>query len=449
MMHHRFFGLAALLLAALAQAVTAAGAQSRVAAIRDAEIEALLRDYARPVMQAAGIRRAANDIVLVADPGFNAFVSGRRMFINTGLLLATDTPNEVIGVIAHEAGHLAGGHQHRLREQIERAKMVAALTSLLGAGMMAAGGSEGASALGVGIAAAGPGAALRGLLAYQRSEEMAADRAALTYLEKTGQSAAGMLATFERMARGQALSGVRADPYTQTHPMPRERITFLATEAGKSRAFAKADAPALQLRHDLARAKVAGYEQGPAAVTRLFRNDPNGLPARYGLAVSAFLRGSPGDALARIDGLIASQPGSPYFQELRGEALLKAGRAAQAATAFDRAVSLDAGKSPLLRVRLGFALLSTGDPARLDAAIRQLQLGLDADPDHVLGYRHLSTAYGRKGDIGRAELSAAEGHIRAGNLDQARIFAARAQSKLKKNSPAWRRAGDIVAQRRR
>src|SRR5690606_3822958 len=198
--------------------------------VRDAEIEALVAEYARPILEASGLGKSGIEIVLVNDDSFNAFVAGRRIFINTGALLMSETPNEIIGVLAHEAGHIAGGHQQRLRDQLSRAQTMAVIATVLGAGAIAAGsstGSEGLAHGGTGLITGGLEAARRSVLSYQRTEETAADRAAITYLERTGQSARGMLTTFERFASSMALSGVRVDPYQASHPMPRERIANL------------------------------------------------------------------------------------------------------------------------------------------------------------------------------------------------------------------------------
>src|SRR5690606_27052178 len=171
--------------------------------VRDAEIEALVAEYARPILEAAGLSKSGIEIILVNDNSFNAFVTGRRIFINTGALLMAETPNEIIGVLAHEAGHIAGGHQQRLRDQLSRAQTMAVIAALLGAGAVAAGaatGTDGLAQSGAGIVSGGVEAARRSVLAYQRSEETTADRSAITYLERTGQSARGMLKTFERLA---------------------------------------------------------------------------------------------------------------------------------------------------------------------------------------------------------------------------------------------------------
>ncbi|MDP3895790.1 MAG: M48 family metalloprotease, partial [Mesorhizobium sp.] len=278
---------AALAFAVAAQAVAfqpaVAQAQGRaVPIVRDAEIEALVRDYARPIFKAAGLTKSGIDIVLVNDPSFNAFVAGRRMFINTGALMTAETPNEVIGVIAHEAGHLAGGHQDRLREQIARAQTIAIVASLLGIGAAVAGAATDTGGLAQaagGLAMGGTEIARRGLLGYQRTEEATADSAALKYLEQTGQSANGMLKTFSRFASTLALTGARVDPYQVSHPMPRDRIANLEERAKKSAFFDTPDAPALQLRHDMMRAKIAAFTQGQGATSRMFRKDPRGIPA--------------------------------------------------------------------------------------------------------------------------------------------------------------------------
>lgn len=421
-----------------------ASAQQRVPIVRDAEIEALVRDYARPILNAAGLSKSGIEIILVNDQSFNAFVAGRRMFINTGALMTSETPNEIIGVIAHEAGHIAGGHQERLRQQLARAQTMAIVAALLGVGATVAGAaadSPGLAQAGSGIAIGGTEMARRGLLGYQRTEEITADRSALTYLEKTGQSARGMLKTFERFASTLALSGARVDPYQLSHPMPRERIANLETLARQSRHFGATDPAALQLRHDLARAKIAAHTQGPNASRRLFRNDPRGLAATYGDAISTFLYGNPRNAIDKADALVRAQPRNPYFQELRGEILMKANRPKQAAEAFQAAIGSDGGRSGILHVNLGQALLAQGDARR---AVEEIRRGLDRDRENVAAYRFLAQAYGQLGDIGQAELATAEGHYHMGNHQDAKIFAARAQTKLRRGEPAWVRAQDII-----
>ena len=429
---------------AFAAPLSAEAQQRSVPIVRDAEIEALMRDYAAPILDAAGLSKRGVEIVLVNDPRFNAFVAGRRIFFNTGALAMAETPGEIIGVLAHEAGHIAGGHQERLRRELDRARTVAIVGALVGLGAGIAGattGAKGLSQLGAGVAMGAPEIARRGLLSYQRGEETIADRLGVEYLEKTGQSARGMLRTFERFSQSAALAGTRVDPYQISHPTPRERIANLERVARQSPHYDRTDPPALQQRHDMMRAKIAAYTSGAGALQRMFRNDLNGIGARYGDAIATYLTGSPASALKKTDALLKAQPNNPYLHELRGEVLMKANRPADAARAFGRAVNLEPGRFGILRVLRGQALLAAGSP---NEAISELKIGLARDPEFVTGYRHLAQAYGQTGEIGLAELATAEGHFQAGKYQDAKIFAARGQQKVKRGSPPWVRAQDII-----
>jgi predicted Zn-dependent protease len=425
----------------------AAYSQANLPIVRDAEIEALVRDYARPIFKAAGLSKSGIDIILINDPRFNAFVAGRRMFINTGALVQAETPNEIIGVIAHEAGHLAGGHQQRLREQLARAQTMAIVAGLLGIGAVAAGAATNTGELakaGIGMAAGGGELARRGLLGYQRTEEITADRSAINYLEATGQSAKGMLSTFQRFQSALSLSGARVDPYQVSHPMPRERIANLEELAHASKYFDHVDPPALQARHDMMRAKIAVYTDGQAGAARLFRKNPKSIGAQYGDAMATLLYGNPRSALTKIDALIKMQPKNPYFQELRGDALMRANKPADAADAYAKAINLDPVGSGILRIERGQALLAVGKPESLKKAVSEINDGLERDRENATGYRYLAQAYGQMGNIAEAELATAEGHYYAGQYQDAQIFASRAQLKFKRGEPGWVRAQDII-----
>jgi len=442
----RAAGTALLAVVTLASVVVGAVAQN-VPVVRDAEIEALVREYARPILKAAGLN-AGLDIVLVNDPSFNAFVAGRRMFINTGALLAAETPNEIIGVIAHEAGHIAGGHQERLRLQLARAQTMAIVGTLLGIGAVAAAAATDTPEIGqagMGMASGSAEFARRGLLGYQRTEEATADRSAIRYLDATGQSARGMIKTFQRFQSALSLSGARVDPYKVSHPMPRDRIANLETLVTQSPYYDKADPESLQLRHDMMRAKIAVFTQGQSGLSRLSRRNLDPLAKQYGEAISAYLYGSPKAAAAKADALIKAQPKSPYFQELRGDSLMKANRPKEAADAYAKAVKLDPARSGILQISLGQAFLAIGDPAATEKAVSFLKQGLAKDKENASGYQYLAQAYGQLGNVGEAELAIADQNFYSGNYFDAQVFATRAQQKLKRGTPAWLRAQDIIA----
>ncbi|WP_416362565.1 M48 family metalloprotease [Phyllobacterium sp. 0TCS1.6A] len=433
--------------------VNTAMAQSRsVPIVRDAEIEALVSDYAAPVIKAAGLSRRAIKVVLVNSNSFNAFVDGRRIFINTGALLQAETPNEIIGVLAHETGHLAGGHQFKLREQLAAARTMAIVAGLLGIGAVVAGAASkqgGLAQAGSGLAVGGPEAAMRNLLNYQRTEEMAADRSAITYLASTGQSAKGMLTTFERFSNALALTGTRVDPYRISHPMPRERIANLENLARASPYFDKTDSPALQRRHDLMRGKIAAYTGGGASVIQSFRKDPRNIGARYGDAIATYLNGSSQSALAKIGALIKEDPKNPYFYEIRGEILMKMNKVADAAKAFQKAGSLDPRKSALIRMNYGRTLMLTGSKDNLKTAIAELKASIAREREYSTGYGYLAQAYGQLGEMAHSDLASAEEKYYSGKIQEAQIFATRAQRGLPKGSPEWIQAQDIINTKRK
>jgi len=426
-----------------------AAAQRRPASlIRDAEIEALLRDYAAPIFKAAGIGSRGAEIIIINDRSFNAFVvSGNRMFINSGTLLTAETPNEVIGVIAHETGHLAGGHLQGLRNEAARAQSIGMIATLLGVGAMVAGGASGSNTgarAGAAIAQSAPQLAMRTLLNYRRGQETAADRAAVTYLNATGQSAQGMIKTFRRFADQALFAKQYVDPYVLSHPMASERISQLENVAHKGKHWNTKDSAQLQLRHDMMRAKLSGFMEGRSRVGTRYPKSDKSVPAAYARAIVAYRNGGIRGAGRQIDSLIAKMPNNPYLYELKGQALLEGGKAKAAIAPLRKSVSL-APRAGLIRILLGHAQLETGNKAMLGDAIDNLRAGLREEPHASVGYRHLATAYARQGRIGDAELATAQGHLIDGRLQTAQTYAKRAQAKLKRGSPGWLQADDILS----
>ncbi len=420
--------------------ITSAQAQRSLPLVRDAEIEGLIQDYTVPIFKAAGLRQRGVEVFLLNKNEFNAFVTGTRMFINTGAIMQAETPNEIIGVFAHETGHIVGGHLTRLRDRLEKAQILSVLGLLAGAGAAAAGSSQGGAA----IIAGSQGVAQRSLLAYQREEEITADRTGVTLLNKTGQSGRGMLKTFDRLGKNPLFSSGRLDPYAISHPVPRERIALLKTVVEKSPSYNEKDSDSLQLRHNLARAKIAAYAGGAGLVRNIFGKRLNGIPGTYGIAISHFLNGVPRRGLPMIDKLIKKMPSYPYFHEMKGEMLLRSGKAAKAAESFKKAVALDKRQNGLLRIQLGHALLETNNKKNLKAAIKTLKQGIGRDPYSSAGYGYLARAYGASGQQNLALAATAEARFLQGNLRDAKQFALRAQPNIKKGSPQWLKLQDII-----
>ncbi|MFL5096445.1 MAG: M48 family metalloprotease [Xanthobacteraceae bacterium] len=416
--------------------------------IRDAEIEQLLREYTQPLLQAAGLAKQNIQVVIINDRAFNAFVAdGRRIFINAGTLMDANTPNEVIGVLAHETGHIAGGHLSRLREEVGKATTQSIVALLLGAGALVAASRSGSGSMGqAGMAALqGPQAMIQNqLLAYVRTQEDAADRAGVKFLAATGQSAKGMHDSFKRLADQLLYQTRYIDPYMQSHPMPAERVRALQELARSSPNWDKKDAPALQQRHDLMRAKLYGFIDRPDAVLRRFQASDNSLPARYARAIASYRFANSTGALGQIDALIQANPQNPYFHELKGQALLEAGKPAEAVAPLRRAVQLAPNPS-LIQIMLAQALIASN--AHGEEAVTLLETALRREPESPEAYAQLAMAYGRKGDLAHADLSSAQAAFMRGELQTARQLAARAKTRFPVGSPGWVKADDIATYR--
>jgi predicted Zn-dependent protease len=284
------------------------------------------------------------------------------------------------------------------------------------------------------------------LLAYQRQQEEQADRAGVKFLTATGQSTKGMYDTFKRFANESLFATQYVDPYIQSHPMPAERVAALEEIAHTSPYWMKPDSPELQSRHDLMRAKLYGFLDRPDTVLRRYPPSDTSLPARYARAISTYRHGDMHTAIAQIDALIQAQPGNPYFYELKGQALLEGGKAADAIAPLRHAVSL-APNPAVIQVLLAQALIATNQPALAAEAISDLRAALAHDTDIADGYDYLAMAYGRKGDYAEADLASAQAAFTRGDWKTARQLATRAKTRFPVGAPGWVKADDIASYR--
>jgi predicted Zn-dependent protease len=412
--------------------------------IRDTEIEQLLREYAQPILRAAGLAQQNVRVVVLSDRSFNAFVmDGRHIFINAGALFDAKTPNEIIGVFAHETGHLAGGHLSRLREQLATAQTASIIALLAGVGAMVAGARSGSSSVGAAAIMAPQSAIQRSLLAYVRIQEDQADHAGVKFLTATGQSPRGMVDLFKRLTNESLFNSRYIDPYLQSHPMPAERVAALEIQAKVSPYWDRKDPPELQLRHDMMRAKLAGFLDQPDTVARRYPLSDNSLAARYARAIAAYRHSDLRGAIGQIDALIQAQPNNPYFHELKGQALLEGARPAESVAPLRQAAALS-HNAPLIEIMLAQALIATNNNKVAEEAVGLLRSAINREPEAPEAYSQLAMAYGRKGDLAQADLASAQAAFSRGDLKTARQLATRAKTRLPIGSPAWVRADDIV-----
>ena len=423
------------------------GASAGIPMIRDAEIEQLLRDYTAPIFRVAGLADQNIHVVIIDDKSFNAFVmDAHRIFINVGALMQATAPNQVIGVLAHETGHIVGGHLSKIRQELANVQTAALVGLLLGVGAIVAGARSGGSDTGnVGLAAitAPQALGLNHLLAYQRAQEESADRAGVRFLTMTGQSAKGMYDTFKRFADESLFAAQGANPYFQNHPMPQERMAAL-TELVKTPYWAKKDSTELQFRHDMMRAKLFGFTERPASILAHYPLTDSSMPARYARAISAYRFGDPRGAMVQIDSLIQAMPNYPYFYELKGQALLEGGHPAEAVAPLRHAVQL-APSPALIQILLAQAIVATNDAKSADEAISLLHAAIIKEPEAADAYTTLAMAYARKNNLADADLASAQAAFARGDNKTARELAERAKQRFPIGSPGWVRADDIVA----
>lgn len=430
-----------LLLAALAGLIARPAAAQSV--LRDAETEALLMDMAGPLFTAAGLAPANARVVLIQDSSINAFVAGGQIvYIHSGLIDAADTANEVQGVIAHEIGHIVGGHAVLQRDG--GYGNISILSLLLGAAAMAAGSPE----AGTGLLMMGQRAAIGKYLAFSRVQESSADAAGAQYLTKAGITGKGMLSFFDKLTALQHRYGFyttspEVDPFSQTHPLSADRVQTLKADLQTAPSWSKPLDPDLERRFKRVQAKLRGYANDPQATLRLYPKSDQSAPAHYARAYAYHKSGYPDQAAAETSALVKLAPNDPYFLELQGQILLESGHPADALAPLRKATE-ETGYQPLIAATFGHALLATDDPAHLAEAEKVLRQAVARDRENPFAWYQLGTVYERKGDEPRTALATAERADLMGDARTALMSAQRAMGGLPQGSPDWVRAQDIM-----
>lgn len=418
--------------------------------IRDAEIEHLIGDYSRPLLKAAGLSPDRIGMHLVGDRNLNAFVTnGQNIFIHTGLILEAEQPNMVIGVIAHEIGHITGGHLARGAEAASNAQGPALVATILGLGSILAGAGD----VGMALITGGQQLAIRSFLSYSRGQEAAADNTALQLLEATGQSADGIIGMMDTLANQEILSEVYQDPYARSHPMSRDRVNTYRQGAKASPYRRNRDAPELVFRHKMAQAKIYGFMDSPTTTLRRYKND-NSQPARYARSVAYFRQGQRDRAFNELDSLIAEMPNNPWLYELKGQIFYETGLAEAGIAPYRKALELQPNE-PLLLIglascQLGKAAMGGADaPSYNEQAIDNLRAALRVAPDNGTAYFQMSKAFGQLEQTALAQWALAEYYAASGGQREARLHAQRAVKGLPKGSVEYIRAVDILSATKR
>lgn len=407
--------------------------------IRDSEVENIIRAYAAPLFTAAGLDAAAVNVQIVNDSRLNAFVAGGlNLFVNTGLLMASDSPDEIIGVFAHETGHIAGGHLARTREAVENATAEAILAYILGAAAIVAGSGKAGGA----IIGSGTAIAQQSLFRYSQAQEQSADQAAVRYLEAVGRSAKGMLEIFYKLEDQELLSPERQDPYLRSHPLTRDRIRFVRNFIETSNYSSAVSDEGEVKTHIRMVAKLYAFLNSPGRTLRTYRESDTRIPARYARAIAYYRIPDLERAIGEIDALLAEFPDDPWFQELKGQILFENGHIALSVAPYERAVALRPDEA-LLRLGLARAQIEINNSSFTKKAIDNLVAAIRSEPNYAPHWHFLGIAYGRDGQLAQSSLALAEASLLRDEFVEAKYHAEKAKRGLENGSPAYLRADDI------
>ena len=418
------------------------GSGNGVSLLRDTEIETDIHTMMTPIWKAAGLDPDAVHVYLVSDDSINSFVAGgQNIFINAGLLLHADTPNQLIGVLAHETGHIAGGHIYKGAEAMHNASIEEIIAMVAGVAATVAGrGSGGGGAL---LGAAGVGE--RAYLGFSVTQEATADHAAMNYLDATHQSARGLLQFFEKLQSQELLIGAHEDPYLMDHPLTQERIDYVRDHVERSSYSRIADPVSYVDMLNRMKVKVAAFSEPPSSTLAKYSDQDRSVLARYARAIAYYRTPDLSKALPATNSLIRDYPGDPYLRELKGQMLFENGRIAEAVQPYEEAMRINP-TAPLLRIELAQVYVENNDPIQNKRAIAYLSDALRSEDKDVDGWHLLATAYGRDHQLGMAALSLAEEGLAADNKTNALQQSLRAQHLLPKSSIAYARAQQIHLQ---
>lgn len=424
----------------------AASAQG-IELVRDTEIERVLFGYERPLLEAANIDPDTVKIYINQDPTINAFatqspIEGQTeaIFVNTGIIQQLQTPNQLIGVLAHETGHIAGGDIVRGGQAMEKASV----PMLIGMAVAIVAMVAGAGQAGMGALALGQQVALAQFLEFSRAQEATADQRGVTYLNRTHQSAEGMLEVFAKLANEQAMSAYYNKTFVSDHPADRERIDELQTRVNASPYREVKDSPAVVHEFHMMQAKLTGYLSDPDSVLKRYPPGDVSDEALYARAMAYFRKPDMKKALAEISTLTQREPKNPYFWEMYGQIQVEMAKPRLGIVSYQKSVDL-LPDAPLIRVALAQAQLATDDKALAKPALENLKIAVQQERENPFAWYEEAQAYSILGQLPEADLATAERDYWGGNPKEALMFASRAAMKLPRGTTEWQRATDIVS----
>ena len=412
----------------------------RITIIRDTEIENTIRAYTAPLFTAAGLDAAFVRIHLIKDRRLNAFVAGgQQIFLHTGLLRRAENAGQVIGVLSHEIGHIAGGHLARLDDRLKNAsaQSIVALVLAIPAAVV-----TGNTQVAAAVLSGGTALVHNSLLQYTRTMESSADQAAMSYLDRSQLSAQGMLEFLELLMKQDALYSSGSNPYLSTHPITRERVDFVRNHLKYSKYSGKPLPTLLNNMHRRMRGKLNGFIDPPEHTLVAYSADNLDIEAKYARAIALMRQNDVDKALEIVDGLLAQSSKDPFFLELKGDILRNAGRVREAIAPYQAAVSI-APWAALIRINLAQMQLELNDDDLTDDALDNINGALRYEPDLAQAWHLAAVVHGRRQDLGNLALALAEHSILQGRKSDTRRHVKQAIKFFSEGTPGWQRAQDI------
>ena len=408
--------------------------------IRDAEIENIIQTFSTPVFQAAGLDASSINIYIVNDNSLNAFVAGgQNLFIHTGLIIQSNSASQIIGVIAHETGHIAGGHLSRIRNALSASSIPSILSYILGGATILA---TGRGDVGAAIVSAGSSISTRNFLSYTRGEEASADHAALKLLDKTKQSAQGFLEFMKVLEDRDSLGSRSQDPYVLSHPMSSDRVITIQHHVDQSPNSQVPTSAKFIKMHARMKAKLVAFISPPEQTLQMYKDTNQNIETRYARTIAYYRKGDIKKATSLLDHLISENPSDPYFIELRGQILFENGKIDEALIDYQRAHDM-LPESAVVSKELAYAQIESGRDNLLKPAIKNLRMALEKEPRSSDSWHQLAIAYGRSGEKGQSSLALAEEALLNGKPNIAKYHSRLAEQLFPRGTREWLQARDI------
>ena len=408
--------------------------------IIDAELQDHLNSLAQPLLIKAGLPPGVLKIFIIKDDSIGAFVTpGMKLFIHTGLIMKTKAPSQLLAVLAHEIGHIAAGHLIRRREAIEDSQNITAIGLVLGS--LAAATTQ----IGEVAAATAFGAQntrINSLLKFSRSQENAADQAAVNYLIATETSPLGMLEFLKTLEKEESLVIDRRSQYATTHPNTHDRINFVKNQIDLYPDLSPRLDAQKRDRHDRIIAKLVGFLTKPEETFRKYPRTNTTIAAKYAQAIALYKEANLAKAVTKLDHLITLEKQNPYFWELKGQILLEQNEKELARIAYEKAYSLSGNVIVLQQLAKVDLLLNTQKSN--SNALKHLEKAIRMTPDSPTTWSNLAAAQGRNGQMALAKLSLAEAALLRKDFARALKNAVFAEKNLTQNLFAHQRALDII-----